>query len=275
MKTLFTTTMILLLVTASSFGQQIKGVATYKTDTKMDIKMDSTKVNNDMQASLMAQLRKQMQKEFTLNFNTEESLYTEVEKLDTPSAASSSGIQIKFSGGSDILYRNTKEATFVNETEIMDKPFLIKDAAEKPEWVLEKEIKNIGNYTCFKATWTRDVENQTFDSLTDELVTKTESKTTTAWYTLDIPVPHGPSGFWGLPGLILEIEDGKQTILCSRVVINPEQPIEIEQPTKGKVVTQEAYDKIQEKKSAEMMEQFHGGNGRRGSGDNMVIKIGG
>lgn len=275
MKTLLTTTLILLLVTASSFAQQIIGVATYKTDVKMDIKMDSTKVNNDMQASIMAQLRKQMQKEFTLNFNAEESLYTEVEKLDTPSAPSSGGIQIKLSGGSDILYRNTKEATYVNETEIMSKPFLIKDVAEKPEWELKKEIKNIGNYTCFKATWTRDVENQSFDSLTDELVTKTESKTTTAWYTLDIPVQHGPSGFWGLPGLILEIEDGKQTILCSRVVINPEKPIVIEQPTKGKVVTQEAYDKIQEKKSAEMMEQFHSGNGRRSSGDNVVIKIGG
>ncbi len=274
MKTTITTTLVFLLITSFSYSQKIKGVATYKTDTKMDMKMDSTKVNADLQASLMAQLKKQMQKEYTLNFNTEESIYTEVEKLATPSAPSSSGITIEFSGGSDVLYRNVKEAKYISETEIMSKPFLIKDEAEKPNWELVKEIKNIGNYTCFKATWTRDEDQQTYDSLKKEMVKETVSKTTTAWYTLDLPVQHGPSSFWGLPGLILQIEDGKQTILCSKVVINPEKTIEIEQPSKGKVVTQSEYNAIRDKKDAEMMEQFKQRTSKK-NGDSFSIQIGG
>ena len=262
-------------LTISVNAQKLVGIATYKTDRKVDLKMDSTSVDTGRQATIQAQLRKQFQKEFTLHFNAEESLYTEVEKLDTPSAPSSSGFVIKLSGNSDVLYRNTKELQKVNQTEIMDKPFLIKDVAEKPTWELVKEIRNIGNYTCFKATWTRDVDTETFDSLTDELVSKSISKTTTAWYTLDVPVQHGPSEFWGLPGLILEIEDGDLTILCSKVVMNPARQTAIEVPSKGKEVTQLEYDLIQKKKNAEMMEQFHSSNGRKGDGHQMTIKIGG
>ncbi len=275
MKTLCIPLITLLLITATAFSQKIVGAATYKTDLKIDLKLDSTTVSNDLKASLQAQLRKSMQKEYTLNFNTEASLYTEVEKLAAPAGPSASGIMISFSGGSDILYRNVKESQYVEETEIMSKPFLIKDTLEKPNWELGKEVKNIGDYTCFKATLTRDVDSQTFDSLKKEMVKKTESKTTTAWYTLDIPVQHGPSSFWGLPGLILEIDDGERTILCSRVIINPEKTIVIEAPDKGKVVTQAEYDKIQEKKSAEMMEQFQSGNGIRGNSNSTFIKIGG
>src|SRR3712207_1960357 len=29
----------------------------------------------------------------------------------------------------------------------------------------------------------------------------------TAWYAIDIPIPYGPFKFWGLPGLILKIEE--------------------------------------------------------------------
>lgn len=273
MKETATLLLLVLLVSSPLLAQKITGIATYKTDRKMDLKMDSTTVDKGMQESILAQLRKSSQKEYELQFNAEESMYKKVEKLSTPSP-SSGGIKIEFSESSSVLYRNTKESKYVNETEISGKPFLIKDEAKKPDWELGKEIKNIGNYTCFKATWTRDVEEMDFDSSTNEMSTKTVSKTTTAWYTLDIPVQHGPSSFWGLPGLILEIEDGDLTVLCSRVVINPENPVSITIPKKGKVVSQEKFDEIQQKKSEEMMEQFQQSNGRRG-GNNVMIRIGG
>ena len=41
-----------------------------------------------------------------------------------------------------------------------------------------------------------------------------------AWYTLDIPVSHGPGEFWGLPGLILEVSAGNTTMLCSKIVFS-------------------------------------------------------
>ena len=84
----------------------------------------------------------------------------------------------------------------------------------------------------------------------------------TAWYTMDVPVPQGPENYWGLPGLILEVSDGKTTILCSKIVINPKEKKEIKAPKNGKVVTQKEYDKIVADKMAEMREMNQGQGGR-------------
>ena len=53
----------------------------------------------------------------------------------------------------DSTYKNSKENRFTNQSDLYGKIFLIKDALKQPEWQLEKETKNIGNYTCFKATF--------------------------------------------------------------------------------------------------------------------------
>jgi GLPGLI family protein len=237
--------------------------------------MDSTQMNDDMQKQLAAQLRKQFQREYTLKFNSDESIYTEVEKLDAPSPAMAGGVNIVLSGNTDILYRNVKDNKIARETEIMGKPFLIKDAPEKREWKLEKDSKSIGEYTCFKATFTEEITDRMFSSDTDSITEVKKMRTTTAWYTLDIPVQHGPGEFWGLPGLVLEVNDGQQSILCSKIVLNPEKELKIEAPDNGKVVTREEYEEIREKKMKEMEEQFHSSGRRGGDGNVMKIRIGG
>jgi predicted GIY-YIG superfamily endonuclease len=45
----------------------------------------------------------------------------------------------------------------------------------------------------------------------------------TAWYTPEIPINQGPENYWGLPGLILEVTDGKTVILCSKLVLNTKE----------------------------------------------------
>jgi len=274
MRSIFTFLGILLMSSFIRVGaQNFTGIATYKTDRKVDLQLDSTEVNSEMQKQLQAQLRKQFQKEYTLQFSASESLYKEVETLDSPKPQAG-GMMIMVSGGSDILYRNTKDNNYVNQTEIMSKSFLIKDVLEESDWTFKKETKNIGNYTCFKATRTEEVSEKTFDSANDSLVELKKERTTTVWYTLDIPVSHGPGEFWGLPGLILEVNDGDQSLLCSKIVLNPEKKVQIEAPTSGKEVTQAEYDEIQDKKMKEMQEQFHDYDGR-GEGHRMEIRIGG
>jgi len=88
-----------------------------------------------------------------------------------------------------------------------------------------------------------------------------------AWYTMQIPVNQGPENYWGLPGLILEVNSGNKTILCSKIVMNPEEKEEIKRPTKGKEVTREEYNEIIKKKMEEMREMYGGRNrGGRGRG---------
>ena len=85
--------------------------------------------------------------------------------------------------------------------------------------------------------------------------------TITAWYTPEIPVSQGPEGYWGLPGLILEVNDGKTTILCSKIVLNPKEKAEIKAPSNGKEVSQKEYDEIVTKKMEEMSEMNNGRGG--------------
>ncbi|MBE9489940.1 MAG: GLPGLI family protein, partial [Bacteroidetes bacterium] len=225
-----------LFFTSLLSAQDFKGIATYKSQRKMDIQLDSTQMNSDMQKQMMAMLKKQFEKEYTLEFTSNESIYKEVENLDKPSNMGSGGMQIVIagSGEGDLLYKNIKENRFVNQSDLFGKIFLIKDTLNLPEWKLEKETKNIGEYTCFKATFTRMVAMSNSMTMTvnpEEEAEETEEKeveqTVTAWYTVQIPVKHGPGNYSGLPGLILEVSDGSETILCSKIILNPKSGLNI------------------------------------------------
>ncbi|MAZ72180.1 MAG: GLPGLI family protein [Flavobacteriaceae bacterium] len=275
MKNIILLVIVLLSVATVATAQKFEGIATYKTDRKVDLDMEGDGMNDAMKEQIAAQLRKQFQKEYTLTFNKDESIYEEVESLDAPAPQTAGGISIVVSGGADVLYRNLPQKEYANETEISGKVFLIKDALEKPAWILEKETRNIGDYTCFKATKSREVTEKQMTSESDSLIEVTKLVTTTAWYTLDLPVQHGPDTYWGLPGLILQVEDGDLTILCSKIVLNPKEEVTIEVPKKGKKVTQAEFDEIQEKKTKEMMERFQSDGRKNGDGNNFSIKIGG
>tara|TARA_R110001632_G_scaffold6324_5_gene25874 strand:- start:58623 stop:59459 length:837 start_codon:yes stop_codon:yes gene_type:complete len=278
MKTKFFT--ILFFLTLSISAQEFYGKATYKTHRKSNIKLDSTQVaqNPDLQKQLEAQMSKMFQKTFELNFTRTESTYKEDAKLNSPTPQASNGGVMVMSfgggGGSDLLYKNIKENRIANKVELMSKVFLVKDELVKYDWKLTGETKNIGTYTCYKAVYERKVENINMSMVNGEAkqVTKKEMRKTIAWYTADIPVNNGPENYWGLPGLILEINDGNQTIVCTEVVLNPTKKIQIEEPTKGKVVSRKKYEKISREKSKEMMDRFRS---NRGDGHQMQIKIGG
>ena len=113
------------------------------------------------------------------------------------------------------------------------------------------------------------------DSVEDEDVEpEMEIITITAWYTTQIPVNNGPRNYHGLPGLILEVNDGSETLICSKIVINPDKKVSITEPKKGKEITQEKYDIIIEKKMKEMQERFRS-NDRNRDGNEVRIRIGG
>ena len=271
--------MLTLLLSTALFAQDFQGVATYKSHRKLDIKLDSTQVDSGMQELLMAQLKKQFEKTYTLTFNKEASIYKEEEQLDAPQP---SGMQVVMvtTGGSDVLYKNTKEGRFTNQNESFSKLFLIQDALKPLDWKLTGETKNIGEYTCYKATLTREREviktsfsyNGTKSEEEEDKAPEMENYITTAWYATQIPVNNGPSNYHGLPGLILEINDGSETLICSKIVLNPKKKIEITEPKKGKAITQEKYDAIMEKKMEEMSNQH---SREQDGGNSFSISIGG
>ncbi|CAI8320084.1 GLPGLI family protein [Flavobacteriaceae bacterium] len=273
---------LILSSTFSLFAQDFQGVATYKTQRKLDIKIDSAQVGGgEMQKQIMDMLKKEFQKTYILTFDKNTSIYKEDEAL-APPAAGGGMVFISSAGGSGTLFKNIKDQLFTNQQETFGKQFIIKDQLQPIEWELHGETKNIGDYTCYKATYSKQIEASsvmTFSSSDDEdkdedskVSSEMKTITVTAWYTPQIPVSNGPESYQGLPGLILEINDGDLTILCSKITINPDKKIEISEPKKGKQVSQMEYDEIMKKKMKEMSEQ----NNRRDSGENSFqIRIGG
>lgn len=267
-----------LLVTRVN-AQDFQGLATYKSKRKLEVKLDSTQVNSEMHQQMMEMLKKQFEKTYNLSFNKEESIYKEEEALAPPQP---SGMQVvvAIAGGADILYKNTKEQRYANQNDLFGKIFLIKDKLKPIEWTLESETKNIGEYTCFKATTTREQEkrvggisiNKEKNLDAEEETPEMETITITAWYTPQIPVSTGPGNYHGLPGLILEVNDGSETVVCSKIVLNPNDKIDISEPKKGKEVTQAEFDEIMDKKMKEMKERY---NSERRDGNEIEIKIGG
>ncbi|RZL43397.1 MAG: GLPGLI family protein, partial [Pedobacter sp.] len=209
------------------------------------------------------------------------SIYKEEEKLEAPGQNPGMRMMSSMMGGGGTYYKNVKDKIYSVDKEFMGKEFLVKDVLPALEWKLESETKVIGGYTCYKATAVKPVDGSDFRNyrMKDKKEGEKEQKekTTnfmddyempkeviiTAWYTPEIPVNQGPEGYWGLPGLILEVNDGKTIILCSKVVMNAKEKAEIKAPKIGKEVTQKQYDEIVTAKMKELQEMGSNGRGMR------------
>lgn len=267
-----------LLLSVVTYSQDFQGKAYYQTKRKVDLKLENSKMSDSQQQMMQEMLKKQFERTYILTFNKETSTYKEEEKLETPSATNS-GMKMVFIGGGGsgaTYYKNIKTKSYIDQQDMFGKQFLIKDSLEELEWKLEDDSKIIGKYLCFKATALREVNRMemSFSSDSDEegLKETSENQLIVAWYTTDIPVSNGPAEFGGLPGLILELNADETQYVCTKIVMNTSE--NILEPTKGKVVNQEEYQKIMEKKMKEMRELY---GGRKGKGDkgSFSIRIGG
>ena len=267
----------LLLMIYSISAQEFSGSATYKTHRKSSIELDSTTMaaNPGIQKQLEAQMSKMFQKTYILDFTKSESMFKQKQELDGPKVPKSNGAIIMIAGmagGTDVLYKNIKEKRMANKTDLMGKIFLIKDNLVSYDWELTGETKNIGNYTCYKAVFEKEEESIEIKMIDGEVKEEKgiKKRTIIAWYTTDIPISNGPKNYGGLPGLILEVNDGNETIMCSELVLNPSKTIDIKEPTKGKQVSREKFSEISLEKTKAMMNRF-----RSRDGKGIEIKIGG
>lgn len=251
---------------------------------KNTIKMDFGKrdIPEAQKAMIQEQINKMSTNSFVLTFDKNSSLYVEEEKLeqdqDNGIIAQRMGMlkMILNQGSTGKLYKNTIDNTYKNQADLYGKLFLIQDSLKTIDWKITDDIKMIGKHTCFKATAIiknrglptnfRPGEQQT-DDLKEERKIGDEMIIVTAWFTLDIPVSQGPAMYYGLPGLILEVNAGNTTILCSKIELNKEGET-VNSPKKGKKINQEKYDELVKKKAKEIRENFRrgrGGLGRRGN----------
>lgn len=292
--------MLTLLGQQTVAQSDFQGTATYMSRTSMDLdKFGGDKMSAERKKMIMERMKSFLEKTYILTFNKTESIYKEEEQLNAPGGKGGfGGMMGSFTGGDQ--YKNIKESVMLQKQDFFGKQFLISDSIPKLDWEMTGDTKQIGKYMCFKATamkpvdefdWTNmrrkkkgdknkddkkadDKKEETAEVSTDS--TKTASKSfmddievpkeveVTAWYTMQIPVNNGPGEYAGLPGLILELNTGKTTILCASITMNPKEKTEIKRPSKGKVVTKKEYNAILKKKMEEMREMYGGRRGGRG-----------
>ncbi len=284
----------LLLISISVSAQDFQGKAIYLSKTTLDIDFSSSGIPADRIKMIKQRMKNNLEKTYEFTFDKTASIYKQEEVLDQAGPGGSRGgmRMMMFGGGaSGKYYKNIQTKTSSKENEFSGKKFLVKDDLVTYEWKMEQDTKMIGNYLCFKATTVIEIpvrpeiqfgRGRNQDNKEEKDEEKEDEKKervmeliiVTAWYTVDIPVSHGPGDYWGLPGLILEIDAGETKILCTKIVLNPKEKSEISEPKKGKVVNQEEYDKIVEEKMKEMRERMQNERQKSGGGGHH-IRIGG
>ncbi len=287
--------LFVLIYSNSQAQKDFQGMAIYESKTSMadfKVRMEGNKnINPDMQKMMEERMKKMFEKTFVLNFDKSSSIYKEEEKLEASNQGGGMRMMMgSMTGGGGTYYKNVKDKTYSIDKDFMGKEFLVKDSLASLNWKMEAETRVIGGYTCYKATAIKAASKTDFrnfrpkkeDTPKKEEASQQEKPkeapktsfmdalelpkeiTITAWYTPEIPVNQGPEGYWGLPGLILEVNDGKTIILCSKVVLNPKEKTEIKAPSKGKAVSQKEYDETVIKKMEEFREMNQGPGGRGG-----------
>jgi GLPGLI family protein len=265
MKTKVITLLLFISASLNLQAQDFKGIATY--EAKMTLPESATEnekmaqLDDEMQKAIKEAMESALHKTYTLTFDKNASLFAVEKKLAPANPMLSISLEID---GDGVLYKNIRENKLLIETDLFEKEFLITDSLRKYEWKLESETKKIGNYTCYKATTVIKGEKQDKEAAEGLILLGEEAKDTkvTVWYCPEIPVSHGPSNFWGLPGLILETNDGVTTYLCSKIVLNPKNKVEIKTPKKGQKISAAEFEELSLKKAKEFEDANGGGEGQ-------------
>lgn len=265
-------TALFLLLAMLSEAQEFQGKAEYfwkripKKKTEK-VKADPKEpIDPEFEKAVQEAVKKASEKQYTLTFNKTESLYEEAKALEKPSN-NTEGFSVSISYASaGNKYLNLKEQTSVVEDNVFGKEFLVVEPLVKPDWKLSDETKKIGDYNCFKAELVIPVTEKQKQDYEDFLkrdaqkpalfkMAKPEDRVVTVWYTPEIPVSLGPDNYWGLPGLILEVNDGTAILLCSKVTLSNKEKFKIKVPNKGEKVSQKKFDEIRKKKEDSMKDE--------------------
>ncbi len=227
--------LILLILTFSFLlNAQMKGKIVYEASIdKSTIEEpyenpDNTEAKNEA----LEMLHESQPVEAYLVFKDSIALYYVEEKVEIPKwdndngvvNITPSGINMSWymAGSANLYYSDWTRNYNISTTDVMGTRKRIKK--EPMLWDITEETKTINGYLCYKA-----------------ILTAKENRI--AWFTKEIPLPHGPRGFNGLPGLVLELQDNKYNYLVKDIQLDHYEAENIEEPLDGDLITEEEYKK--------------------------------
>lgn len=166
-----------------------------------------------------------------LEFTNGESLYSLKEEMHVEGKPKLNLGRI-MAGGESKYYLNHRKKDYFYQTSTLGEEMRVEMKPKK--WKITQETKVIGGYLCYKAI---DIES------TDK------KKKPAVWFTPQIQVNAGPKKYFGLPGLILKIEEYRRSYTAVKIELNPVKKVVVKKPTKGKRISHEEFTKFLERMS--------------------------
>ena len=222
---------LFLLLTFFAYTQVKGGEVQYK----VIFAVDSTLKEKSSRIDLMQQkaIKGSEQIKLILTFNNKLSKFYLKESIEDPDVK----FAIAWANCRNVIYTNLEEKriyynSISNSMNIVkENEFLIYNELGD-SWEIYNESKKIDNFKCFKSV--KQIKYETKNG--------TQSKTITAWFCPEIPYSYGPKGYFGLPGLILELSDRNTTFIAEKIYLDKTQKIEFIK--KGKLISIDEYQRI-------------------------------
>lgn len=164
--------------------------------------------------------------EFNLSITNQESYFYESEIMDK-SDHSGLAFSKAFCGYTSTTYSEKNLNLYYQsfDDKILGKYVIQKE--KRNDWKLTTEEKIIEGFLCYKATMSEIVINP--------INLKSSTYIITAWYAPKIPFSVGPLNYFGLPGLILQVERRGVVFGAVYIKLNPEVEPLIVKPRLDKI----------------------------------------
>ena len=99
------------------------------------------------------------------------------------------------------------------------------------KWEIYQESKEIDGYLCYKAT-TEKIINNTKGTFVFPI---------TVWFSPELPYSYGPGNYFGLPGLILEIQERNFVVFAKKIDLKSTKKINV--TPKSNLITEDEFNK--------------------------------
>ncbi len=121
------------------------------------------------------------------------------------------------------VFINFTDSSKIVQQQYAGQYYILNTKAENYSWNITNETKRMSGWHCIKAELKNDPK-------------------IIAWFTLDIPLSYGPWGYYGLPGLIVQMQTPVYILHLNEVTST--DGIELNPPSTGEAISQKDFDKL-------------------------------
>jgi GLPGLI family protein len=172
-----------------------------------------------------------------LHFNPKETKYENSEEKAEPDDEGYSWRKNAY-----YVKRNFEQNTMNEVYEMLGKTYIIEDSLRGFDWKIQNDLKEVAGHICMKAFYEDTLKKQKI----------------VVWFAQDIPLSAGPERFYGLPGLILEVNYNDDALVLTADKIDYKKlTTEFDPPKKlkGKKIKEAEYFAILKKQIDEKVKE--------------------